>query len=541
MLNELVYCPRLFHLEWAQAEWDDSADTLAGKRDHRRVDRAKGGLPEPELLDTLDGDVRSLSLSAPEEGLIAVMDLVEFGDGLVVPVDTKHGAPPASDAVWPADRIQIGAQALILRANGYPCERGIVYYVKTRRRIDVACDEQLIADVREAVRTARTLAATMTPPPPLVESPKCPGCSLVGICLPDETNLLRHEVADSVHEVRPLSPRLDDALPVFVQSNGARVGKRGDELEVKELDGSKTHVRVLDTSQVCLFGNVQMSTQALQHLMSEGIPVVYFSSGGWFYGVSHGLGNRNADLRLHQYRVVSDEVASLELSKGFIERKIWNARTLLRRNHVGDVPAEILRDLKNLSEKAREVTRVESLLGIEGTAARIYFANFTGMFKSNALSFSFEHRNRRPPRDPVNALLSLAYSILAKDWTITLFAVGLDPYLGFFHRPRFGRPALALDLMEEFRPLIADSVVLQLLNNGEVRPGHFVQRGQATALTSDGRRKFFQAYERRMQQLVTHPLFRYRISYRRLLEVQARLLSRKLSGEHEEYLGLRVR
>jgi CRISPR-associated protein Cas1 len=245
-------------------------------------------------------------------------------------------------------------------------------------------------------------------------------------------------------------------------------------------------------------------------------------------------------LRLHQYRTVIDSAKSLRLARGFVSRKIRNTRTLLRRNGVRPKP-EILEEMNRTANLAEKATTQERLLGIEGVGARLYFQSFSSMLKMSLSTFGFESRNRRPPRDPVNALLSLAYSVLARDWTVVLLAVGLDPFLGFYHRPRFGRPALALDLMEEFRPLIADSVVLQVINNGEVQNGDFVKRGDAVALTQDGRRKFFLAYERRMSHLVTHPIFGYRLSYRRLLEVQARLLARYLTGELQTYDGFRTR
>jgi CRISPR-associated protein Cas1 len=151
------------------------------------------------------------------------------------------------------------------------------------------------------------------------------------------------------------------------------------------------------------------------------------------------------------------------------------------------------------------------------------------------LSFDFMGRNRRPPKDPVNALLSFAYSMLTREWTIALSAVGLDPYRGFYHQPRFSRPALALDMMEPFRPLIADSTVLTVINNGEVRPTDFVRAAGSCVLSDAGRKRFIGAFERRMQHEVTHPIFKYRVSYRRLLEVQARLLIRHLSGEIPDY------
>jgi CRISPR-associated protein Cas1 len=155
--------------------------------------------------------------------------------------------------------------------------------------------------------------------------------------------------------------------------------------------------------------------------------------------------------------------------------------------------------------------------------------------KPTPFTFDFNNRNRRPPLDPINAMLSLAYSVLAKDLTIVCHSVGFDPYLGFYHQPRFGRSSLALDLMEPFRPLIADSVVLNAINTRMVTLKDFVQVGPAVSLTPSGRKGFFRAYEQRMDTLVTHPLFGYRVSYRRILEIQARLLARLLQGEITSY------
>ena len=150
-------------------------------------------------------------------------------------------------------------------------------------------------------------------------------------------------------------------------------------------------------------------------------------------------------------------------------------------------------------------------------------------------AFRFDRRNRRPPTDPVNALLSFAYSMLTRTFTVTLSAIGFDVYRGFYHRPRYGRPALALDLMEPFRPIVADSTVLQAINNGEVKPDDFLHGGAGTALKSGGRKRFIAAFERRLAQETTHPIFGYRLTMRRLIEVQGRLFGRYLMGEIKEY------
>jgi CRISPR-associated protein Cas1 len=201
--------------------------------------------------------------------------------------------------------------------------------------------------------------------------------------------------------------------------------------------------------------------------------------------------------------------------------------------------------LKRLSKQALDASELESLLGIEGTAAHWYFGHFAGMIKVNEGEqpppFDFTRRNRRPPRDPVNALLSFGYRLLVRDLTIVCHGIGFDPFIGFFHQPRFGRPALPLDLMEGFRPLIVDSAVLTAINSRMVAGDDFQRVGESVALSTRGRKRFLRAYEQRMDTLVTHPLFGYRASYRRVLEIQARLLARVVSGELPEYPGFETR
>lgn len=260
---------------------------------------------------------------------------------------------------------------------------------------------------------------------------------------------------------------------------------------------------------------------------------------GWFLGHTIGTGHKNVELRTAQYRASFDEHTCLRLAKGLVRAKILNCRTLLRRNWRGeDRPERLIDDLKRDSEDVRRATQLSELLGIEGVAAQRYFSNFSRLIKNDegaSFPFEFTQRNRRPPTDPVNALLSYAYSLLTRAWTVTLSAVGFDPYRGFYHQPRYGRPALALDMMEPFRPLIADSTVINAINNGEVRPSDFISAAGSVALTEDGRKRFIAGFERRLSQEITHPLFGYKLSYRRLLEVQARLLGRFLLDDIPDF------
>jgi CRISPR-associated protein Cas1 len=252
------------------------------------------------------------------------------------------------------------------------------------------------------------------------------------------------------------------------------------------------------------------------------------------------MAHKNVELRCRQYLGAMSSEVSLPIARQIVFGKIKNCRTLLRRNHQGP-PPPVLAELDRLAERARTAVALDTLLGIEGAAARTYLSEFPGMIKTDSLNFDFRGRNRRPPRDPVNAVLSFLYSMLIKQTMVTALAVGFDPYLGFYHQPKYGKPALALDLAEEFRPLIADSVCLGLINNGELGPEHVIARGDAVALTQNGRRKVIEAYERRLDTLITHPLFGYAVSYRRILEIQTRLLSRHLLGELPSYPVFRTR
>jgi len=572
MLNEYVYCPRLFFYEWVEGVFENSADTLDGQAKHTRVDSGPTAMPSAEDMDGERIHSRSVSLSSERVGLTAKLDLIESDangtDGKSVrPVDYKRGKPREVDGVlspWPSDRVQIAAQALVLRDNGYTCDEGILYYATTKQRVRIVIDDALIAETEALIGQARAAAVSDVIPEPLVDSPKCPRCSLVGICLPDETNALRaralrfaeqrpfqyslfEQDSDAeAAEVRQLAPARDDLRPLYLNSQGFRVGKSGGVVQVKDGDSLKQEIRLGEVSQINLFGNVQLSTQAVQSFCSAEIPVCYFSQGGWFYGITNGLNERNVFLRQRQFVSASHQSTALNIARQLVAGKIRNQRTLLQRNHI-EAPETALRQLKMLADKAETASETEALLGIEGSAARVYFGEFAGMLKATdsedtahrggtaEFRFDFTQRNRRPPRDPVNALLSLAYSILVKDLTITCYALGFDPYWGFYHQPRFGRPALALDLMEPFRPLIADSVVLTAINTRMVTVSDFIRSGPSVALKPEGRKGFFRAYELRMDMLVTHPLFDYRVSYRRLLEIQARLLARFLNGEIDDY------
>lgn len=541
MLNEHVYCPRLAYLEWTEHRFADNADTVHGRDVHHAVDRPRGRPPDPHG-DAGDTPPVSTSITIGSErlGLIAKIDLLDISTGETVPVEYKRGRARSPERpLWDPELMQICAQVMLLREEGYRVDHAEVYFAETRSRHRIEIDGELVTRTLAAVKEARQTAALLAPPPPLVDSPKCPRCSLVGLCLPDETRIMNGRGDPPARRLVAGDP---PSSPLYVSTPGARVTRRGGRIVLKvkgeEQDPS---IRLLDVSHICLFGNADIGSALLRDCFEEGIPVLWFSAGGWFRGIATGLPPGNIAVRMRQHRLA--QIGAPDLAGAFIGGKIRNARTLLRR-HGGDSAARVVKQLAALALAAEAATDVASLLGIEGTAARLYFSSFGDLLRGSGaepLSFVFSERNRRPPRDPVNALLSFAYSLLAKDCTVACLAAGLDPHVGFLHRPRFGRPAMALDLAEELRPLIADSVVLTAINNGEVQGQDFVSRAGGCALTLAGRRKFMATYERRMKTELRHPSFGYRLSYRRALELQARILGAVLVRDLPAYRPLTTR
>ena len=547
MLNEFAYCPRLCYIEWVQGEFLDSADTVDGRFQHRRVDSDSG-----KAFDEFETfHARSVYLSGA--GITCRIDLLESEGNRVTPVDYKRGeAPDIPEGAYEPERVQLCAQGLVLRENGFTCDDGIVYFVKSKRRVSIPFDNILVNRTKELIAALRNTVVQGDMPPPLADSPKCFRCSLAGICLPDEVTLLKemeaadaelNEDAERTKEggkevtpgrIRRLLPSRDDSIPVYVVGQGNTVRKKEERLEIWSREGKVSEPKLREISQLSLYGGVEITTPAMVELMQRGVPVIHYTHGGWFQGICMGTTHKNVELRIHQFQYVMNPKRSVLLARKAVAGKIKNCRTLMRRNDQMACTSS-LNLLAKLARDAEVASSSESLLGIEGAAAECYFSRFANLLKEGGKDFSFEDRNRRPPKDPVNAVLSYLYGILVKDLFVTLLAVGFDPYLGFYHRPRYGRPALALDMMEEFRPLIADSVSITLFNNEELSKKDFIITHAGVSLTSGGKKAVVGGYERRMETEITHPIFGYKVSYRRVLEVQARLLARVISGEIKEY------
>jgi CRISPR-associated protein Cas1 len=521
-----------------------SSDTEEGQRIHRRVDAPSKQRSEDDTDADAPRHVRSLTLTDVGLGLTATLDLAEISGNVAVPIEYRKGRPhriyASDDATengngssyevepWPTDRVHVGLQALLLENAGYEVPRAILYYAAERRRVEVVVDDRLRQDALETLAAAKACAIGSRPLP-LVNDPRCPRCSLQSICLPDEINVQRDA---AIASPRKLWPPRDDGIHLVAQRNGTRIGVRGAAMQVTEADGTKAQdIPLASVESLSLLGSVQVSTQALHTLADRGIPVAFISAAGRLVAMVDPLDSVSADTRRNQVRRFDDPAACLQLSQALVAAKIRNQRTLLMRNHES-LPRLVADQLGEQAAAADTAGSIDSLRGHEGQAAALYFAHFAGMLKGDVAGEFDQHgRQRRPPPDPVNSCLSLAYTMLTHECVAALRTARLEPSIGAYHVSRPGRPALALDLLESFRPLIADSMTISAFNRGELREGHFQRTAAGCMFTDAGRKAFFGMYGRRMSDEITHPVFGYKLSYRRMLILHARMIAAWINGE----------
>lgn len=550
---EYAYCPRLFYYMQVEGIFVPSSDTEKGVAVHRRVDKPSAA---QEKVDESAADpdrpkvVRSLALTSESLGLTATLDLAEISGQVAVPVEYRKGrpkrvslGPPPDDPgeaeeaplshteAWPTDRVQVGLQAILLEDAGYTVSEAVIYYAGEKLRLRIPVDDALKAEALQTLENAKQCAKGSRPLP-LVNDPRCPRCSLQPICLPDEVNHQRAQTPIDELTPRKIWPPRDDGIHVVAQQEGAKVGVRGMELRITDKNGSvaKT-VPLANLESLSLLGSVQITTQAICALADMNIPIAFLSPAGRLVAMIDPLDSVSAEVRKAQIRKLDRMEVCLELARALVSAKIVNQRTLLLRNH-SSLPAGVAADLAKEAKNAAQADSVDAVRGHEGQAAAIYFGHFSGMFKGPlSVEFDANGRKRRPPPDPINSCLSLAYSMLTHECVAALRLARLEPSIGGFHVSRPGRPAFALDLMEPFRPLIADSVAVTCFNRGELTEGHFLRTASGCSLTDAGRRSFFKALGRRMDTEVTHPVFEYRLSYRRMIVLHARMIAAWLTGD----------
>ena len=535
-LHNYCYCKRLFFLQWVEDLWIENADTAAGSHLHRNTDKPSHW--KGDLKFAGGAPLRSISLQSSSLGIIGTIDLIEDTSNGREIIDYKKGsAKRDSDGMRIAkdnDALQIAAYVLLLEEAGQKVDRASIYYEAERSRIPVDLSNSLFLKCRKTIQEARDLALKNECPPPLQSDSRCLHCSAYSICLPNESSYWSGILSNPPKDREPPRPPKDEGEILVIQNNKAYVGLKGGEIHIR-LGGKTVSKHPIEQIQsVYLYGGIQTSTQALHALIEKEISVAYFSPAGRFIGMTQGLPQSGVDARLGQAKIFTNPKIRTKLARSMIRAKIHNQRVLLMRN--GKLPDVELHRMAKLRDACYKAEDLDRLRGLEGSAAAIYFEYFGTMLKGAAFeNFDFQGRNRRPPKDPVNALLSQGYSILAKELTGMCHAVGLDPFIGVFHQPRYGRPALALDLMEEFRPLVADSVTVSLLNRQELDLGDFITTSKGTFMNENGRRQFWRAWFRRLDSEVKHPQFGYRMSYRRMLDVQVRQLWRFCRGDSSEY------
>ncbi|MCG9128636.1 CRISPR-associated endonuclease Cas1 [Candidatus Poribacteria bacterium] len=535
-INTYVFCPRRFYYETIEGHQVINEHVEEGKIKHENV--------HTEVTDRKKGDriiSRRQYLASDSLGISGFTDLVEEKGDTLYPVEYKK----AGVGDWLNDQVQLCLQGLLLEEKtGKSIPHGYMYYIGSKRRRKVLFNKELRETTLRCVTEAHSLLETQKIPKPVHDN-RCNGCSVRPICLPDEIAFL-NELDERPKRIKP-ALGIDNIL--YIDEQGCAIKKTGERILVVKENEVIRDIPLIHLGQVVISGNVNITTPAMQTLLHEGIPVVFLSAYGRYHGALTPQVSRNSILRHAQHRVANDTNACLNLSKSFIHGKIANMRTTLQRrkwqaeNDTDPTLTPLLDNIKSIQTMEKRVetaTEITELLGLEGNASAAYFRSFTFMLK-DGMGFDFEKRSRRPPADPTNAMLSFAYSLLTADISSAIQTVGLDPYIGLYHQLKYGKPSLALDLMEEFRPIIADSVVITLINNRRIKPEDFTQSHGGWFLNDKSRKTFYAAYETRKNETITHPVFKYKLTFRRVMELQVRLLAKYLTGEIEEYTPLTVK
>ncbi|MCS6805411.1 MAG: type I-D CRISPR-associated endonuclease Cas1d [Acidobacteriota bacterium] len=336
---------------------------------------------------------------------------------------------------------------------------------------------------------------------------------------------------------------------LYITTEDAVLRKVDERLKVTKEKQTLIDVPMLKVSSIVLLGRVTVTAATVQALLEHNIPLCYLSHAGRYLGHFQPPVNGNVILRRAQYRAADAEVTVKEVARALVAGKLANMRTMLVRSRRSEedpssdrfitLDAAVER-IKHAQDALPFATTLDQIRGHEGEASAAYFGAFDALIKADG--FRFERRLKRPPRDPVNAMLSFGYTLLMHDLMAATQIVGLDPYVGFLHADRHGKPSLALDLMEEFRSIIVDSVVLTLINKRMVAPEDFqTHLGGVVLMKDSARRTFLRQYEERKLTEFQHPVFGYKVSYLRGFELQARILAKTITGELDRYVPLVVK
>ncbi|OKH24480.1 type I-D CRISPR-associated endonuclease Cas1 [Hydrococcus rivularis NIES-593] len=325
---------------------------------------------------------------------------------------------------------------------------------------------------------------------------------------------------------------------IYITQEDAFVGKTDERLNIKANKQQLLDVPMIKVDGVVILGRATVSPAVVNELLERHIPLSFLTGTGRYLGRLEPEMTKNIFVRKAQWLAAGESSQAIHVVRGFVRGKLKNYRNLLmrRRRECPDLDLDSsITKLEQAIAPIETTSTINSLRGLEGAGSAAYFGCFDRLLKET--NFQFKTRNRRPPTDPVNALLSLGYSLLRHDVQSAVNIVGFDPYLGYLHVERYGRPSLALDLMEEFRPLVVDAVVLSALNQGKLMPNDFIAEplSNAVSLTPDGLKIFLRLYEQKKQSKFKHPVLQRQCTYQESFEIQARLLAKYLMGETDKY------
>lgn len=519
LVSHWRFCPRRAWLE-AAGERTDTYQMAQGESAHERVhdpSTARGR------------EMRAIDVGHTEWGVVGRIDTAEVTEqGLVI---REYKATPVKlePVVTEPMRVQLALQSACLAESGHVVAGAEVYFTTHNRRVPVELTDEAFATARRAVEATRAVVTAETAPPPLEDDPRCTRCSHIGVCLPDERKL-----AAITRRIRAADP---DTQIVHLSTAGARASISAGRLVVKKGADTLGEVPIERVLGIQVHGNVDVSGALLREVLWRGLTVVWCTGVGRVVGWANSASSPNGLTRVVQH--VASAEGRLGLARELLTAKVANQATLLRRS-LGNIREVGL--LRSIQSSIAGTDTWQAALGLEGEAASIYFDAFPRFLVTDSRDeFAWSGRTGRPARDPLNAMLNYAYGMLLSDCIRAIVSCGLDPHAGFIHSSNRNKPALALDLMEEFRAPVADSVVVNAINNGEVHADDFDGRLGTTRLSDRARKAVIAGYERRVQTEFTHPLFGYQVSWRRAMEIQARQVLGYLDGSQPRYVGVRVR
>ena len=534
LIAEVLYCPRNFYYRMIEQAQESNEHLLQGKLQEEKRDET------PKKYTAEGKKYRKVYLQSEIYSMVGVLDEIEEIESELYPVEYKKGSYKENVH----DDVQLCCQAILIEENmERDVQKGYIYYGASSKRREVYFTEELRALTLQTIEEARQIVEDsreyMTVPEPL-DDKKCEECSLVSRCMPEEVKQINENISKPS---RPL-PTVNLGRLLYVDTVGAYLRKKGGTVQVTKDEMVLKEIPMTAIDQVILIGVVNISTQLLHEFLKRNISVHFGNGYGKELGWLNPVHNKNSLLRIQQVKATEDQDKSLALAKAMITGKLQNMRTLLMRYHRSDKKQELEESIEQIQKMIKKIPTAANkneLLGYEGLGSRYYFGTFNVLIKSEDHAFYFKGREKRPPKDPINAMLSYGYSLLTNEVVNELIRVGLDPYIGFLHSNVYGRPALALDLMEEFRSIIVDSTVLTMINKGMIEQDYFDSTLTMCYLNEKGRKALVQSYKTRMNQEIKHPIFEYQLTYRRTIEVQGRLFSKVLTGEIKEYESFKVR